>query len=84
MSGSVTLSCGHESQDYPNDCIYVSYGDWTCDAIEGFSPTVVTAAFCPTCAHELYESGDWLMTDEQEDAWLDREATTTPQRKEKE
>jgi hypothetical protein len=73
MSGSIRLSCGHYSKEYPKDSIFVSYGDWSCDPIDGFAPAVVTASYCPDCASELYHSGRWLMTDEAEDAWLNQD-----------
>lgn len=58
MRGSVTCSCGHKLAD-DEDSISVAYETEVCDAVDGFSPAVAYAEFCPKCEQKWREKG-WL------------------------
>ena len=48
---TITLACGHQSLDFPNDAIDVEYDDETIDHDEGgFVPCTVYATYCTDCA----------------------------------
>lgn len=72
--GSLTASCGHTLTDGERT-VSVVYGDYDCDAIDGFSRCVVYASFCPRCATE--RSGEFFKTKAEADAWLDGEDEPT-------
>ena len=72
MEGSIILSCGHKSEDYPNDAIPVRWGEFDCDAIEGFLPVVTYADYCPSCAAKAKTWDTYIETDEQEKEWFEK------------
>lgn len=72
MKGSITLSCGHLAGS-PYDGVPVRFASEDCIAGEGFVPAVTYAEYCPKCAEALKKDARYIATDEQEDAWLDRD-----------
>ena len=66
--GSIILSCG--CADKPPQSII--YGDYDCDAITGFHPSLCFAEYCADCAQELRDAGVPMFANEAEgDKWLD-------------
>ena len=61
--GKITASCGHEVKS-ADDLICVSYGTETCDAVEGFIPTVVTGVYCADCADGYRQNHTVVETEE--------------------
>jgi hypothetical protein len=77
MKGSITASCGHVLADHENT-VSVVYSDQTCDAIDGFSPCLVFAEFCPKCAEEWKAKGWRFDTVKDAEKWLDAQPRTEP------
>jgi hypothetical protein len=66
---SIIASCGCRLES-SEDLVDVRYGDYTCDAIDGFSRCVAFAVYCRACADELKGQPHFIATDEQEASWL--------------
>jgi hypothetical protein len=62
-------SCGHKLEDAER-CISVMYGSWSCDAIDGYQRCIAIGEYCPTCAVEMHEQGELLLSDEEAEAWM--------------
>jgi hypothetical protein len=46
------------------------YGSWSCDAVDGYRRCIAIGEYCPTCAAELHEQGELLLSDEEAEAWM--------------
>lgn len=68
--GSITASCGHKLKD-DEECVDVIYKGESLDIPYGFTPALVYAAFCPTCAAKWKADGDLFASEAEADAWLD-------------
>ena len=57
---TITLSCGHQSLDFPNDAIAVEWDEESYDEyLEKFVPATALATFCKKCA-DAGEKDGWL------------------------
>lgn len=65
----ITLSCGHNAGD-PYDGEMVAFGEEHCDAVDGFSPCVVYAEYCPNCAAKAREWPEFISNETEADDWL--------------
>jgi hypothetical protein len=71
VSGSITLSCGHQLVgDYDTGSVSVRIGTYDCDAVEGFYPCVSYGVWCPSCADRARGEPEWLETEQDADLWL--------------
>lgn len=61
--------CGHKLAD-GEECVPVWYPDETCDAVDGFKPCYVFAAFCPKCADQWRSDGFLFESQAHAEAWL--------------
>jgi len=71
MSGSIRASCGHELAN-ADDGVDVRYAGEDCDPVDGFTPCVFYAHFCPECAADWKARG-MLLTDEEAERFFDKD-----------
>lgn len=68
----IIASCAHKLKSVA-DIVHVTYGELSCDAVDGYHPAVITVVFCQPCADRYKAEGLLLETKEAEDAWLEQD-----------
>ena len=76
---TITLSCGHQSLDFPNDAIDVEYEEEYIDRYDGCAvECTVYATYCTDCANEGIVNGTCRLVSHEEEANINSNTGTTP------
>lgn len=70
--GKHILCCGHEKLTDRDGEELVLVGEWGCDAIDGFYPSVAYRFPCEACAADMKTWDEYLPDDAAAEAHLDR------------